>query len=369
MSETRTFCPSCGETVEVPEDVRTSRGQPALCDACYFEDFELVDAPDRLEVLYCGECGAVKRGKEWVDLGARDHTDIAVDAVSESLGVHVDAEQVSWRVDPEQVDQTTIRMHCFFSGIVRETPIEAEAMVPVKLATGTCDRCGRMAGDYYAAVVQVRAADRTPSDEELRGAEELAREHLVEREEEGNREAFITEISQTDDGLDMKLSTNELGRGVAQRIVTRFGGALEEYPTLVTEDEDGQEVYRVTFAVRLPPYRQGEIIDPEDGDGPVLVTSARGNLKGTRLRSGDRYEASYEDGDAPDARRLGDVDDAEETTLVAVEDDRAIQVLDPETYETKTIARPDFLDPDAETVPVIRHRDGVDVLPEDAVDQ
>jgi len=367
MSETRTFCPKCGDTVEVPHDVRTARGEPSLCDTCYFEEFELVDAPERVEVLHCGECGAVRRGNRWVNVGARDYTDIAVEEVSEALGVHVDAERISWRVEPEQVDRTTIRMHCFFSGIVRETPIEAEVTVPVKLGSGTCDRCGRIAGDYYASIVQVRAADRLPSDEELRVTEELAREYVADREADGDREAFITEVGRTDDGLDMKLSTNKLGRAVAERIVTRFGGAVQEYPTLVTEDEDGEEVYRVTFAVRLPPFRQGDVIDPEDDDGPVLVTSARGNLKGTRLRSGKRYEASYEDGDAPDARRIGDVDDAQETTLVAIQDDRAVQVLDPDTYETKTIARPEFLDPDAESVHVIKHRDGLDVLAEDSI--
>ncbi|MFT4931742.1 MAG: nonsense-mediated mRNA decay protein 3, partial [Natronomonas sp.] len=42
-----------------------------------------------------------------------------------------------------------------------------------------------------------------------------------------------------------------------------------------------------------------------------------------------------------------------------------VQVLDPETYEAKTVARPDYLDPDAETVTVLKHREGLHVLPED----
>jgi len=136
----------------------------------------------------------------------------------------------------------------------------------------------------------------------------------------------------------------------------------------VTEDGDGNEVYRVTFAVRLPRYRAGEVIDPEDGDGPVLVRSVRGNLKGTRLATGEDYEASFEEGDAPDARRLGTREDAAETTVVAVEDENAVQVLDPETYAAETIPRPDYFDTDADEVPVIKSRVGLHVLPEDAVD-
>lgn len=365
MSERSAFCPRCGDEIEVPHEVRTTRGDPALCDACYFDDFDLVDAPDRVEVLHCPQCGAVHRGNRWVDVGARDLTDIAVEEVSEALGVHVDAEDVAWRVDPEQVDETTIRMHCFFSGVVRETPVEAEVTVPVKIGSGTCDRCGRIAGDYYAAVIQIRAAGRTPTDEEQSGAEEIAREYIADREETGDRNAFISEISETEGGLDIKVSTTQLGRAIADGIRNRFGGAVTDSRTLVTEDEDGEEVYRVTYAVRLPPYRPGEVIAPEDADGPVLVTSARGNLKGTRLRTGDRYEATYEAGDAPEARRLGHLDDAAETTLVAIEDDRAVQVLDPETYESTTVARPSYLDPGAETVSVLKHREGLHIVPED----
>lgn len=367
MSETRAFCPRCGDDIEVDRSIRTERGEPSLCDACYFENFELVDAPDRLEVNYCTRCGAVHRGNRWVDVDARDYTDIAVDEVSRALAVHVDADEVSWRVDPEQVDETTVRMHCRFTGVVRDTSIEADVTVPVKLSGGTCTRCGRIAGDYYASVVQVRAADRDPTGDELAAAREIADEVVAEMEETGDRDAFVTEIAEVDGGLDAKVSTNKIGLKIAQRIVDRFGGRYSDSETLVTEDEDGNEVYRVTYAVRLPPYRPGEVIDPEDDEGPVLVTSARGNLKGRRLTTGDRYEASYEDGDAPNARRLGTVDDGSRTTLVAVEDDRAVQVLDPETYEAETIARPEYLDPDADEITVLKSRAGLHVLPEEHV--
>ena len=106
MSESRgsgEFCPRCGDPV--PERAEPLPGEPrerdrVLCDACYFEGFELVDAPDRIEVTVCGSCGAVHRGNRWVDVGARDYTDVAVDEVSEALGVHLNAEEVRWGVDP-----------------------------------------------------------------------------------------------------------------------------------------------------------------------------------------------------------------------------------------------------------------------------
>jgi nonsense-mediated mRNA decay protein 3 len=120
----------------------------------------------------------------------------------------------------------------------------------------------------------------------------------------------------------------------------------------------------VTYAIRLPKYRPGEIVDPEDGDGPVLVRSARGTLTGTRLTTGESYQASFEEGASPDARRLGTREDAQATTLVTVEDDHAVQVLDPETFEARSVARPDYLDPDADEVPVFKSRAGLYIVPE-----
>ncbi|SDG26253.1 60S ribosomal export protein NMD3 [Halorientalis regularis] len=368
MSESREFCPRCGETI--PERPEPRPGEPrdpdrVLCNDCYFEEFDLVDAPDRIEIRVCAQCGAVHRGNRWVDVGADDYVDVAVEEVSEALAVHLEAESVDWEVAPEQVDATTIKMHCRFSGIVRDTPVVEDVLVPVKISRETCKRCGRIAGGSYAAIVQVRADERDPSDGELEQAERIAQEYIADREEKGDRNAYITEASHVEGGLDMKISTTQMGGGIAERIIRQFGGSYTSNETLVTEDSDGNEVYRVTYAIRLPRYRPGEVIDPEDDDGPVLVRSVRGNLKGRRVTTGEPFEASFEDENAPEARRLGTREDAEDTTLVAVEDENAVQVLDPETYEAKTVARPDYLDPDADTVPVLKSRAGLHVLPED----
>jgi len=367
MSRSGAFCPECGTAVERDEP---RPGEPrdrdgVLCDDCYLDSFDLVDAPDRIELRVCSQCGAVHRGNRWVEVGAEDYTDVAVDAVTEALGVHVDADAVSWQVAPEQVDPTTIRMHCGFTGEVRGTAVSEEVTVAVKIGRETCDRCGRIAGGSFASTVQVRAEGREPTAEERERAETIARDLVADLESEGDREAFVTEVSEVDGGLDVKLSTTRLGERVARRLVDEFGGTYTDSERLITEDADGNEVYRLSYAVRLPAYRPGEVIDPEDGDGPVLVRSVRGNLKGTRLATGERFEADYEVGDAPEARRLGWREDAEPTTLVAVEDDHAVQVLDPETYATESVPRPDYLDPEADEVPVLKSRAGLHVVPPD----
>ena len=368
MSQSREFCPRCGEAVapREPEPGAPHEHDAALCDDCYFESFELVDAPERLQVTFCSRCGAVQRGNRWLDVGADDYTDIAVDEVSEALAIHVAAEDVQWGVEPEQVDATTIRMHCTFSGVVRDRVLDEQLVVPVRLSKGVCDRCGRIAGGYFASTVQVRADGREPTPAEAAEAIEIAESYVAGKEADGDRDAFITEIdTESDAGPNIKLSTNKLGQAVATRITDRFGGTVKDHPTLVTEDSDGNEVYRVTFVARLPKHTAGDVVDPDDGEGPVLVTSGHGTLTGRRLRSGERYTAAHEDATTPDVDLLGQREEAVETTVVTVEDDYAVQLLDPDTYEAKTVARPDFVDADDETVAVLKHDGELYIVPRD----
>lgn len=357
MADSQQICPRCGEPITVAREQRVQRGEPALCDQCYFETFELIDVPDRIEVTYCAHCGAVKRGNRWVDIDADDRVDIAIDALQNVLGVHVEATDITWRVEPEQVDETTVRVRAQVTGTVRDTPIEESVVVPVKLATDTCSRCGRLAGDYYEGLIQLRATDRTPTADEQAQARTIARRIVDEAAADGDRDAFITAITPVDAGLDIKVSTTGLANRIATQLIDRNGGDLSTSETLVTEDTDGNELYRVTYAVRLPRYRPGDIIDPEDGDGPVLVTGAQTRLQGRRLVSGADYTASID----VTANILGRRSNGQSTTLVAIEDAHAVQVLDPETYESRTIARPETLniDPTTETVTVFK--DGTDL--------
>ena len=361
--ESGAFCPRCGTPIEGRE---AAPGEPVLCEACYLADFDLVDAPERVEVQVCARCGAVKRGNRWVDVGARDYTDVAIEAVTEALGVHEEAEDFTWGVEPEQIDQNTIMLHAHFSAVVRDREITEDLDIPVSISRGTCTRCGRIAGDYYAAIVQVRAKGRDPTPEERDRAVELAHEITAEMEATGDRNAFVTEVGETTGGLDLKLSTNKIGRKLANKLKAEFGGSVDDSETLVTEDEDGNEVYRVTYAVRLPAFKPGDVIELADDDaGPVLVRSVHGNLKGVRLATGEPYEASYEDGDSPDGIRLATREDGVETTVVAVEDEHAVQILDPETFESTTVSRPSYFDPESATVLAVKTTEGLYILPEE----
>ena len=363
MSGSRTFCPRCGDPIPegaglAPADARGSR-QARICRSCFVTGLELVELPDVVTVRVCDQCGAVHRGRRWVDVGATDYTEVAVDAVAEAIGIHRLATDVEWGVEPVHRGPNEIDMHVTVDAIVRGEPVTETHVVDVRISRETCTRCGRIAGDYYAGTVQVRAADRTPTSEETDRAVEIAHDVVAEFEETGDRTAFVSEVTDRPEGVDIRVSTNKIGAKVATRLTEEFGGSYESAETLVTEDEEGEGVYRVAFSVRLPRFRRGELIDPNDDGGPVVVRSGDDGVRGYRLATGDPVALEAEA--VADADRLGTVDDLAETTVVAIEDEHAVQVLDPETYETVSVRRPPDWEP-TDTVPVVKHEGAVYVV-------
>jgi nonsense-mediated mRNA decay protein 3 len=346
MAERQAACPRCGDPVD--------REGP-LCDACYLEQFDLLDAPDEVRIGVCTQCGSVEVD-EWADLGDREYGDVAIEAVTDALAVHVEATDIAWTVDVEQADRNALTVTASFEGTVRGQRLDEQETVPVRLDRVTCPRCGRIAGDDHDAIVQIRAADRAPTKTEREDAIDLAREVVAGRIDDGDREAFVTDIERTDDGANLKVSTASIAAIIANRIVDTFGGTRSRSRRLIGES-DGKHVYRTTETVRLPAFREGDIVSPDDGDGPVLIESA-GGPTGLRLDTGDERSV-----DPEAAERVGHVEDAVETTLVAVEDANAVQVLDPESFEAVTVSRPSYLTPDEDSVLVIRVRDGLFILP------
>ncbi len=365
MSESGTFCPRCGD--EFAQSTPTGRSMGGdksrvLCDSCYLSEFDLVSAPEQLSITVCTQCGSIQKNESWVDPSNDDITAVAIEEVQESVGIHVDAKNVTWGVEPEHIDQNHLRVIATFAGWVRDQRVEEQIEVPVTIARGTCSRCGKIAGDYYAGIIQVRATERAVLSTEKERAKAITRSVVADMRDAGDRDAFVSEISDVPGGIDIKISSTKIGERVARKVIEEFGGEYSTSETLVTEDSDGNEVYRVNYAVRLPEFVQGDIINPADEKGPVIVESAQTNLKGTRLTTGEPYDVPTSS-DTAEVERVGSIDDSQSTTLVAVEDNYAIQVLDPETFQAITIPNPSFVDESSDTVSVVKTPQGVFAVP------
>jgi NMD protein affecting ribosome stability and mRNA decay len=70
---------------------------------------------------------------------------------------------------------------------------------------------------------------------------------------------FITKDVPLREGLDLFVSSIEFGRRIAQRIVKQLGGHFTESWKLFGR-KYGRNIYRAAFAVRLPGFKEGEVV-------------------------------------------------------------------------------------------------------------
>lgn len=355
MTTAEPFCPTCG--APTPAEPLGERG---LCRTCYLEATELVRVPETIHLRRCGGCGSVEIDGAWRDVDEA-LADIAIERVTAELEVLDAVDDLSWEVRTEAVDADTIAVTAVLDLRVDGGWERRERHTAVWFEPAVCRRCSRIAGDDFGAIVQLRASGRTPAAEEIERARERAAGVLRDRVDAGDRDAFLTDATEVKDGLDLKLSTPRLGDQVATALKRDLGGRLETSRTLVTTDADDREVYRVTFTLRLGPYRRGDILATDDG--ALLVEGGTEGVRVLDLRTGERRRIAA---DALEATRVATREDATAVTVVAPIDERAVQVLHPETHEAVTVAYYDDIDVEGETVDAIDVGGELYLLPDHA---
>jgi nonsense-mediated mRNA decay protein 3 len=239
----RKFCPQCGKETEEFFD--------SVCEECFRRGITLLGPETRtVSLSVCAHCGEYFKGPEPTSI-----EEVALDTVRRAIRKkygHRSTISIAGVTTELSADERSAQVHLVVRARVQGVVSEEEGVVLVHLNRMTCDRCSRIAGGYYAGIVQVRAAGRLPTNEELEDARAIAYSALVEGD-------FITKEVPLKEGLDLFVSSIEFGRRIAQRIVKQLGGHFTESWKLFGR-KDGRNVYRVAFAVRLPGFKEGEVV-------------------------------------------------------------------------------------------------------------
>ncbi|ADB57760.1 60S ribosomal export protein NMD3 [Archaeoglobus profundus] len=236
-------CAICGNTAVID----------GMCIDCYMKRNKLSWVDDIIEVVRCPKCGYFKVGRRWENL---DFESALLELIHSSVRIHPQFDVEHLEVEPlttGEVGKYIIRL----VGNVEGYDVVDESIVEVRLKSRTCERCTRLSGGYYEAIVQIRADDREIERDELETVKDIIN-RVLERESD-NQKAFVSKIVERKEGIDFYFGDKNIGRKVSREIVKALGGRLIESRKLHTRI-DGRDVYRYTFAVRLPCYRIGDIV-------------------------------------------------------------------------------------------------------------
>ncbi|MEA3282449.1 MAG: NMD3-related protein [Euryarchaeota archaeon] len=340
------FCPECGrETTEFYDN---------RCRDCFCKSVTLIECPPIIKIRICPVCGAYHIAGKWIE--APGMRDMFLSEISRVVKAHPDAKDLQLDFYEEELDPSRYLVHITASAVLSDLSISATADTEIRIKKETCDACSRIAGGYYAGIVQLRADHRHITEEEIERCIQLADHRLNKLTSKGDRFAFVSKIEELKEGVDLYIGSISACKQVGNAILKELGGTSAISSSLVGK-KDGEDLYRVTCAVRLPEFVRGDVASM--GGSVIEVTHQDRQIHGTDLSDGSKVSFDA----AVPAARLGSRADAVTAVLVAIEKDM-VQVLDPETYETVLLKKPTFLHAEAGSdVCVIKTAEGLFLLP------
>ncbi len=333
-------CPVCGKPI---------KGNLEMCPECYVERRDVFWLDDIIELVKCPRCEFFKIRGRWKGISFED---ALVEAVYSSLRVIPEFKVEDVFISPltrGEVGKYAVRLEGSLDGEF----ISVEKVVEVRVRREVCKRCSREAGGYYESIVQIRADGRKISEEELEVVRGII-ERVIERERE-NQKAFISKIVERKEGIDYYFGDRNIGKKISRLIADELGGKIIESKKIHTR-KDGQDVYRFTYAVRLPAYRKGDIVEE---NGRICVVMSQKLGKAVSIDSGETVNLR-------NPKLIARRDEIMESVVVSC-DEFVVEVLHPITQQVVQAIKPKIDLKPGDTVFVFEHGERIYVIPKELI--
>lgn len=253
------FCVVCGRTDAAIVD--------GVCPKCYAERNPLVTVPERPKVTICPTCGARRIGAHWEGRG-RSPELLGSEDLLPFLRVlpGVTLRTVDWTDEGTYALQREISglAHLRFRGEERTMPLS----LTVRLEHRTCEECSRRSGHYYTSTIQLRAVEDEVREKAADRRARLWRqwEDLLP-ETRADWQRALSWAEERPEGWDVYATDTLAARSISRLAKAKLSATLKESATLWGR-KNGQDVYRVTFCLRIP-------ISPESAAEPKLRGGGR----------------------------------------------------------------------------------------------
>lgn len=334
------ICPKCGGPSK----------DGSLCGKCLSGEVPWFVCEPRVVITRCGGCGSLKTSAGWGDTTS-EKEDLEEDAAISAVKLHKDVKKpnISVKLDHLSLNRTYADLE--ITGTLYGENLEGYCSLEVVWQNESCDRCNRQHGNYYEGVVQIRAEDRKATLQEQEESQRIAVSVETEMQNEGERLSFICRFDEGREGLDIVVGSQAIGERISREVTRRLGGRFSMHPTLVGE-KNGQKLYRITYAVRLPRLQRGDVIAVRNTYGEVLHTEGK-TLTYLDLKTGIPRTI-------PESVPSRYVANVREAALFSViyQDTGIIGIMDPVTGKSEEISKVSWRKPDVgDTVKIIRDND------------
>jgi nonsense-mediated mRNA decay protein 3 len=342
------FCVKCGKEGEVIDFV---------CAECFMQNKRFTTIADHVNLFQCVHCSDFQINNKWHNYKVENAAqEAAISGICLMKGADIDNIKTSVIAR----DSANYRVHLDITVTYRGFTTREELDTIVRLKTNVCGKCSKIAGNYYEATLQIRTRDRKFDKNELEEVVSRVTKMVNEAGAE-NREMFISKITMVpgaNGGADINLSSQALGKAVTHDLAEMYGAEVKETAKLLTQ-KDGHDVFRLTFLVRLPAYRYGDVVMYRKH--MYLVGAIRTtNTKITDIKTSESFTVG--NGDMTEARVIGRREDMLDA-VVLTETDRELQIMHPTSFNPVELRKPQRYKTKGETVKVFQYEEELYLLP------
>lgn len=321
----------------------------SLCKDCFIKRNHFISMPEYVDVTLCYFCNARKGRKSWTDHADREEAIKC--ALEEALQTGKEAQHLKVGSQLEFVDPFNGSAQLGIDFKVEGKRLHEDASTAVRLSIGVCTNCSRKTGNYFEATLQVRANGRPMLESER---QEVTKAVMDFMDKEGAKDSsvFLTKLDELRTGVDFFLSSTAAAKGLQKRLSKTYGAPTTDAMKVVGRQE-GKDVVRSTFLVRLPDWRCGDVLEMDEH---LYLVS---NIDVTRVGTVDLSSRQTVVFQVQNIKHYG-IHRREDITFQAVlvsAYGRELSVMDPLTYETKAVVVPKDhpgIDPKTKDVQVLR---------------
>lgn len=317
------FCVECGREGELIA---------ALCKDCYSKKRAKASLPEHVDVTLCVHCSSMQTDHGWKDVGSVKEA--AEAAIGNALTVTKDAKVSGISVQLVEQDERNMEAGVTVQLTSSGVELERQLSTVIRLKRGSCTECSKQQGSYYEAILQVRGPGKSLDEAEEREIERIVKGRVGSLRK-STREVFISKTESVKGGLDFYFSTIPAAKSLARELQETMCAEYKESSSLWGR-RDGKEVYRMTFLVRLPGFKAGDVVEYQSR-AYYIKGMSRGVVHGIDLITGEERALK------PKTAGECTLEQSREKILRAVvltEKAGELQVLDPDTMAILDVKTP-----------------------------
>jgi nonsense-mediated mRNA decay protein 3 len=340
------FCVECGNELPIYKN--------GVCIDCYVKSQSFTQGPDIIDIVECSHCGSYKFKNIWTnDL----FSDVIRRVVKNNFQISKELENPNIETDCKE-NKSGRDCKVIITGLINGKETSEEHNLTVRIKKNVCDVCSKQYGGYHEAILQIRADTRDLTNKELRDIRNNVESIVEDLKLKGNRALFITDIAKEHNGLDFYLSEKGAGLVIAKKIQDHYGGEIKQSSKNIGM-KDSKQIYRMTYLIRLPSYKNDDFIRFEDSIFKIISVHGK---RVQMLELTNWEETTIEIKKLKKAVRIGG-NDLVKNAIIVSQTNEELQIMDDKTFKIKIIKKPKEINFTEKTIDIIKIDENIFILP------